>query len=512
MATNPEDEALPKAGPDQEEFIPSDDSLVTPTDNEENHISSIGQFAEEGFGDDEVEDTSRRISASSLTSDVFAADVEFRRKKYGPSVRSLSLISGRIMDLEDEERRLSNVAFSKRSASLASATISFEVEDHKSFDQNLKNWIMIKTEKIEAETDMEDSHDFHQVSAKSTFGKGIILHAANELDGTAHSTAKRKVSIADRVTVEHGDKVPTGKRIFDNAFEESDSESAGAPSKMKGFYVSAIHDPAMPKSRLETKRASFQTSEIGGLSVDDTKDDEDESEGEKLLWKRMFERKVAKRLLNLQEQKAILLKKRKHEKAILERKVPVDLLSKEWFNENNVTVQIRLYLLEKLLPTLILGLEKLLMEVGKNRLTVLETPHPYFNPINFLAQYLMRNNPWFRKPPEGNPYVHGLKHVVEQLNIHVVDIKDNRLSTLKAETQQRQKEREQQHKIHLDNEEKRRKDLRLQYRNWMWSTNGNVLLFLVKHKNKSSLLATNLSPDESNLYQIFYWNTLNGLM
>ncbi|XP_038670906.1 EF-hand calcium-binding domain-containing protein 5-like [Scyliorhinus canicula] len=281
--------------------------------------------------------------------------------------------------------------------------------------------------------------------------------------------------------VEHGNKIPMGKRIFDNALEESDTESTGATSKSKGFYVSAIHDPAMPKSRLETKRASFQTSEIGGLSVDDTKDDEDESEGEKLLWKRMFERKVAKRLLNLQEQKAILLKKRKHEKTILERKVPLDLLSKEWFNENNVTVQIRLYLLQKLLPTLILGLEKLLMEVGKNRLTVMETPHPYFNPINFLAQYLMRNNPRFCDLPEGNPYVHGLKHVVEQLKIHVVDIRDNRLSTLKAETQQRQKEREQQHKIHLDNEEKRKTSLRLQYRNWMRSTDGNVLLFLAQN-------------------------------
>ncbi|XP_072445282.1 EF-hand calcium-binding domain-containing protein 5-like [Chiloscyllium punctatum] len=194
----------------------------------------------------------------------------------------------------------------------------------------------------------------------------------------------------------------------------------------------------------------------------------------------MFERKVTKRVLKLQEQKTILLKKRKHEKAVLEKKVPLDLLTKEWFNENQLTVQTRLYLLEKLLPTLILGLEKLLMEVEKNHLTVLATPHPYFNPINFLAQYLMENNPQYNRPANENPYIHGLKHVVEQLNSHIVDIKYSRLSTLKAETKLRQSKREQLNKVYLDKQEKKKESLRLQFRDWMLSTNGIVMLSLAQ--------------------------------
>ncbi|XP_043574357.1 EF-hand calcium-binding domain-containing protein 5-like [Chiloscyllium plagiosum] len=243
-------------------------------------------------------------------------------------------------------------------------------------------------------------------------------------------------------------------------------------------------DSPVPKYKLEAKRASFQTEAIGGFSIDDTKEDDD-FEGNKLLWKRMFERKVTKRVLKLQEQKTILLKKCKHEKAVLEKKIPLDLLTKEWFNENQLTVQTRLYLLEKLLPTLILGLEKLLMEVEKNHLTVLATPHPYFNPINFLAQYLMENNPQYNRPANENPYIHGLKHVVEQLNSHVVDIKYSRLSTLKAETKLRQSKREQLNKVYLDKQEKKKESLRLKFRDWMLSTNGNVMLSLAQHVLRS---------------------------
>lgn len=188
----------------------------------------------------------------------------------------------------------------------------------------------------------------------------------------------------------------------------------------------SVHDPSEPlKSKLEVKRASFQTSLIEGFAVRDMNLDEQE-DGAKNLWKRMFGRKVARRVLFLQEQRTIFMQKHKREKANLEKKIPMDLLTKEWFDENKTTVQTRIYLLEKLLPTLILGLENLLTEVEKKNLNVLDKAHPYFNPINFLAQFLMRHNPKYYNLPEDDAYIIGLQHVTQELKNYVADIKDNR--------------------------------------------------------------------------------------
>ncbi|XP_041052656.1 EF-hand calcium-binding domain-containing protein 5-like [Carcharodon carcharias] len=478
MATNPEDEATSEALVDQE-FIPSEiNSQTTVTENEEDHIQALIEDTE-----DEGEKLQGVSKTSSFSSEKIAgvADKDGRRKKYGASKRSFSLISDKIVVVENEEERLQNNGASRRSGSLITETSLYVTKenDSKTFHQTLRSRASVKIEANKDEPDEDKKHIFHQVSNKSaSIGKRIAEYLTAE---TPHQGVKRRVSIAEDFIVKHGSQVPPGKKIFENALDGTVKEATDIISKNKTFYDSVMHDPAMPQLSLEHKRTSFQTLAIEGLTVDDTKDDDDDdSEREKLLWKRMFERKVTKRVLRLQEQKAILHKKSKHEKLILEKKVPLDLLAEEWFNENNLTVQTRLYLLEKLLPTLILGLEKLLMEVEKNHLTLLETPHPYFNPINFLAQYLMRNNPRQYNFPDDNPYMRGLTQVVEQLNIHVVDIKDNRLSTLKAETKLRQKEREQQHKIHLDNQEERRKNLRLQFRDWMLSTNGNVTLCLAQ--------------------------------
>lgn len=240
----------------------------------------------------------------------------------------------------------------------------------------------------------------------------------------------------------------------------------------------SVHDPSEPlKSKLEVKRASFQTSLIEGFAVRDMNLDEQE-DGAKNLWKRMFGRKVARRVLFLQEQRTIFMQKHKREKANLEKKIPMDLLTKEWFDENKTTVQTRIYLLEKLLPTLILGLENLLTEVEKKNLNVLDKAHPYFNPINFLAQFLMRHNPKYYNLPEDDAYIIGLQHVTQELKNYVADIKDNRLFYLKLETKQRDKEKLD--KINAAKRERRREKLRLHYRDWKRSTNGIVLLSLAQ--------------------------------
>ena len=46
-----------------------------------------------------------------------------------------------------------------------------------------------------------------------------------------------------------------------------------------------------------------------------------------------------------------------------QRRVPLDMLAREWLNEQRASVDTRAYLVEKLLPTLVIGVEKLLTEV-----------------------------------------------------------------------------------------------------------------------------------------------------
>ena len=46
------------------------------------------------------------------------------------------------------------------------------------------------------------------------------------------------------------------------------------------------------------------------------------------------------------------------------RNVPVDMLAMEWLSEQRATVDTRAYLVDGLLPTLVLGVEKLLTEVS----------------------------------------------------------------------------------------------------------------------------------------------------
>ncbi|XP_014346068.2 EF-hand calcium-binding domain-containing protein 5 [Latimeria chalumnae] len=144
-------------------------------------------------------------------------------------------------------------------------------------------------------------------------------------------------------------------------------------------------------------------------------------------WKKAFNHKVQQRVLDLQQRRMAQVRHQKEEEEKMNRRFPVDLLANEWFNENKLTVEARIYLLDKLLPTLIPGMEKLLREVeSRDVLDAKEGTPSQFDPIHFLGQYLMRNNPQFDCGSQSSPYVRGLRQVLEKLKTEVLDIEENR--------------------------------------------------------------------------------------
>lgn len=143
-------------------------------------------------------------------------------------------------------------------------------------------------------------------------------------------------------------------------------------------------------------------------------------------WKRFHEQRVLEKYKERREMKKRKVEMLKEEKERLARKIPVDTLALQWLNTNEVTVDARAYLLEKLLPTLILGIEKLLMAAEREGLTESNESSPDFNPLNYLAQYLMRNNPRYSNFPEASPYIRGIREVTDELKMHVFSFEDNR--------------------------------------------------------------------------------------
>lgn len=132
-------------------------------------------------------------------------------------------------------------------------------------------------------------------------------------------------------------------------------------------------------------------------------------------WEECFHEKVQQRCLNLQETKVRLVQAQKAEEAKARRREPGDWLAREWYSEEKETLATRIYLLDNLLPTLIPGVENVLMEVERDHVLVSDQEPTRFNPINYLGEYLMRHNPQYSVPTKPGPYLREMKVVSEEL-------------------------------------------------------------------------------------------------
>lgn len=133
----------------------------------------------------------------------------------------------------------------------------------------------------------------------------------------------------------------------------------------------------------------------------------------------------------------------KQEKTV-HNKVPLELLARDWLNEQRANLEMRSYLVENLLPSLVIGLEKLLTEVSTRGLSEEKEENPDFNPLNYLAQHLMRNNPRYSNFAEAHPYCRTMRQVSEELKKMAYSIDDNKLAQIKSDVKKRRMERESQ--------------------------------------------------------------------
>ena len=154
---------------------------------------------------------------------------------------------------------------------------------------------------------------------------------------------------------------------------------------------------------------------------------------------------------------------------VARRQIPLELLAREWLSEQKAGVDTRTYLVEKLLPTLVVGVEKLLTEVSLRGIAECQEMHPDFNPVNYLAQYLMRNNPCYGSSTEAHPYCRTLCEVSEELKKIALSVDENELERLK-----RREERERREAVRAQEERHRADVLKEVFAKWSPEKLGQV--------------------------------------
>ena len=180
----------------------------------------------------------------------------------------------------------------------------------------------------------------------------------------------------------------------------------------------------------------------------------------------------------------------------------MDILAAEWLDSVDAPSDLRIYLVDKLLPTLVMGLEKVLREAEAKNVIGSEGHSPLLNPINFLAQYLMRNNPRFSNFAEASPYMMSMRVVAQELRERAYEMAGNRAAKLAAEVERRRKAAEEEELRQQQEWEERLQPILTRYAEWDDSDQGLApTLFVDSLKSfhaylKQSRLLTELNEVE----------------
>ncbi|XP_040856167.1 EF-hand calcium-binding domain-containing protein 5 [Ochotona curzoniae] len=164
-----------------------------------------------------------------------------------------------------------------------------------------------------------------------------------------------------------------------------------------------------------------------------------------------------------------------------EKILPKDDLAKEWFNTESQTLNTRVYLLDKLLPTLVPAAEQMLMQMEKKQFSTETDIVTKFDPINHLGEYLMRNNPFYIKDPGMSGYQRVMRDVTEDLKIHVPDTICNRVSKMKEKVKQKREKRERISLVKAKVANMRKEALQEQFNEWILDPKGMIPLVVVQN-------------------------------
>ncbi|XP_010138762.1 PREDICTED: EF-hand calcium-binding domain-containing protein 5-like [Buceros rhinoceros silvestris] len=202
-------------------------------------------------------------------------------------------------------------------------------------------------------------------------------------------------------------------------------------------------------------------------------------------WKECFYDKVRLRCRSLQEKKVKMICAQKAEEEKVKKREPCDWLAKEWLSNEKQSLDTRIYLLDKLLPTVIAGMEKLLMEVERRGVLVPDKEPAQFNPINFLGEYLMRHNPQHGASTKPGPYLRAMKMVTEELKSEMPSTTSERLARMKAGAKNRREDREKVNTMKSQVKEMRKAALAIQFKEWTVDVGGRIPVALVQRALRS---------------------------
>uniref|UniRef100_F6VVB2 EF-hand calcium binding domain 5 n=1 Tax=Monodelphis domestica TaxID=13616 RepID=F6VVB2_MONDO len=183
-------------------------------------------------------------------------------------------------------------------------------------------------------------------------------------------------------------------------------------------------------------------------------------------WKENFFDKIEARSMAMQNEVIHKLSLQKEHEKKMAAKYPVDDLANEWLSDDKDTLDTQAYLLEKLLPTLIPGVEKMLMEVEKRKLLG-PIKKKTFDPINYLGEYLMRNNPNYQKDLPETGYLKAMKNVTKVMKTQIPDTPYNRVFKIKKEVKENREKRENIERIKTHVGKVRKEALTLQFQEWI---------------------------------------------